>query len=50
MIGGYLSDLTISLCGLVLGLRIIYLISAVGRGIGAATYFSLRETLKQKEA
>ncbi|MEM3579259.1 MAG: MFS transporter [Candidatus Bathyarchaeia archaeon] len=48
LIGGYLSDLTISLYGLVLGLQIVYLVSAVGRGIGAATYFRLRETLKKK--
>lgn len=48
LIGGYLSDLTISLYGLVLGLQIVYLVSAAGRAIGAATYFRLRETLKGK--
>jgi len=48
LIGGYLSDLTIGHYGLVLGLQIVYLVSAVGRGIGAATYFRLRETLKRK--
>jgi len=48
LIGGYLSDLTISRYGLVLGLQIVYTVSAVGRGIGAATYFKLKETLKRK--
>ena len=48
LIGGYLSDLTINVYGLVLGLQIVYLVSAVGRGIGAATYFRLKETLKNK--
>ncbi|MEM3580912.1 MAG: MFS transporter [Candidatus Bathyarchaeia archaeon] len=46
LIGGYLSDLTISVYGLVLGLQIVYIVSAVGRFIGAATYFRLKETLK----
>ncbi|MEM2147862.1 MAG: MFS transporter [Candidatus Bathyarchaeia archaeon] len=46
LIGGYLSDFTVGIFGLVLGLQIVYVISAFGRGIGAATYFRLRETLK----
>lgn len=46
LIGGYLSDLTISVYSLVLGLQIVYIVSAVGRFIGAATYFRLKETLK----
>ncbi|MBS7646353.1 MFS transporter [Candidatus Bathyarchaeota archaeon] len=48
LLGGYLSDLTVGLYGLVLGLQIAYLVSAVGRGIGAATFFGLKETLKNK--
>ena len=48
LIGGYLSDLTISRYGLVLGLQIVYMVSAMGRGIGAATYFRLKETLKRR--
>ncbi|MCS7124714.1 MAG: MFS transporter [Candidatus Bathyarchaeota archaeon] len=48
LIGGYLSDLTISLYGLVSGLQIVYLISAAGRAVGAATYFRLKETLREK--
>jgi MFS family permease len=48
LIGGYLSDYTISVYGLVLGLQIVYMVSAVGRGIGAATYFRLKETLENK--
>lgn len=47
LIGGYLSDLTISLYGLTLGLQTVYLISAVGRGIGAVAHLKLRETLKK---
>jgi MFS family permease len=46
LLGGYLSDFTVGAYGLVLGLQIVYVISAVGRGMGAATYFRLSETLK----
>jgi len=49
LLGGYLSDYTISLFGLVFGLQMVYIISAVGRGIGATTYMTLRETLKQEK-
>jgi len=49
LIGGYLSDLTIGAYGLVLGLQIVYIVSAVGRFIGATTYFRLRETLKSRK-
>ncbi|MEM2779849.1 MAG: MFS transporter [Candidatus Bathyarchaeia archaeon] len=48
LIGGHLSDLTVGIYGLVLGLRITYMVSAVGRFIGATTYFRLKETLKDK--
>jgi hypothetical protein len=37
----------ISLFGLIMGLQIVYIISTVGRGIGAATYLTLKETLKK---
>jgi len=47
LVGGYLSDFTIGLFGLTLGLQIVYMISMVGRGIGAATYLTLGETLKK---
>jgi MFS family permease len=47
LIGGYLSDYMIGLFGLVAGLQIVYAISAVGRGIGAATYMTLKETLEK---
>ncbi|MEM3770668.1 MAG: MFS transporter [Candidatus Bathyarchaeia archaeon] len=49
LIGGYLSDLTVGVYGLVLGLQIVYIVSAVGRFLGAATYFKLRETLKSRK-
>jgi MFS family permease len=47
LIGGYLSDYTIGLFGLTLGLQIVYMVSMVGRGIGVATYLTLRETLRR---
>ncbi|MEM2806707.1 MAG: MFS transporter [Candidatus Bathyarchaeia archaeon] len=49
LIGGYLSDLTVGIYGLVLGLQIVYIVSAIGRFIGATTYFRLRETLKGRK-
>ena len=48
LIGGHLSDLTISIYGLVLGLQIVYIFSAIGRFIGAATYFKLRDLERQR--
>jgi MFS family permease len=48
LIGGYLSDYTIGLFGLVFGLQVVYLISIFGRGIGAASYLTLEETLKRR--
>ena len=47
LIGGYLSDYMIGLYGLITGLQIVYIISTVGRGIGAAAYLTLKETLKR---
>lgn len=49
LVGGYLSDYMISLFGLIVGLQIVYIISTVGRGIGAATYLTLKETLKKSQ-
>lgn len=49
LVGGYLSDYTIGLFGLTLGLQVVYVISIVGRGIGAATHLTLRETLKRSQ-
>ncbi|MGC9346091.1 MAG: hypothetical protein ACP5ER_04800, partial [Candidatus Bathyarchaeales archaeon] len=49
LMGGYLSDYMISLFGLALGLQVVYMVSMVGRGIGAATYLTLRETLKKPQ-
>lgn len=45
LLGGYLSSYTITLFGLVSGLQIVYVLSAVGRFVGATTYLTLRETL-----
>ena len=47
LIGGYLSDFTIGFFGLIVGLQIVYLVSIVGRGIGAALHVTLVETLKK---
>jgi MFS family permease len=47
LIGGYLSDYLIGLFGLVAGLQIVYFISTAGRGIGAALYLKLEETLRR---
>jgi len=49
LIGGYLSDYLIGIFGLVTGLQIAYLVSMVGRGIGAAAHLTLKETLKKSK-
>jgi MFS family permease len=48
LVGGYLSDYTIGIFGLIAGLQIVYVISMAGRGIGAALHLTLRETLKRQ--
>jgi MFS family permease len=48
LISGYLSDYIIGIFGLIAGLQIVYMISTVGRGIGAALYLTLKETLKRQ--
>ncbi len=47
LLGGYLSDYTISSFGLTLGLQIVYMVSMAGRGVGAAAHLALKETLKK---
>jgi MFS family permease len=47
LIAGYLSDYIIGIVGLIAGLQIVYVISTVGRGIGATLYLTLGETLKR---
>ena len=47
LVGGYLATFTIGLFGLIVGLQIVYLVSIVGRGIGAALHFTIEETLKK---
>jgi MFS family permease len=47
LIGGYLSDYMIGLFGLFAGLQIVYFISTAGRGLGAALYLRLEETLRR---
>ena len=47
LIGGYLSDFTIGMFGLIVGLQIVYLVSILGRTVGAALHTTLAETLKK---
>jgi MFS family permease len=48
LIGGYLSDYTIGIFGLGLGLQIVYMLSLIGRTVGAVPYLRLKETLTQQ--
>jgi MFS family permease len=50
LMGGYLSNYTITLFGLGIGLQIVYTLSAIGRTIGATFHLKLKETLKKQEA
>lgn len=43
LVGGYLSDYLLGIVGIVLAIQIVYVVSAVGRAIGALTYISIRE-------
>lgn len=47
LIGGYFSDYTVSVFGLITGLQIVYLVSTFGRVVGAGLQFTLNETLKK---
>lgn len=49
LIGGYLSDYVTGFFGLAMGLQIVYVISIVGRGVGAAAHLTLKETLKKSK-
>jgi MFS family permease len=48
LIGGYLSAYTIDAFGLIVGLQIVYMVSMVGRTIGAILHLTLKETIKEK--
>lgn len=48
LLGGYLSDCMIGIFGLIVGLQIVYMISMVGRSIGAGLHLTLRETLQRQ--
>jgi len=43
LIGGYLANYLIGIFGLLLGLQLVYALSATGRGVGALTFISLKE-------
>ncbi len=47
LIGGYLSDFTTGALGLFTGLFAVYMISMIGRVIGAGLHFTLKETLQK---
>jgi MFS family permease len=47
LIGGYLSNYTINVFGLVKGLQMAYLLSICGRALGAGVHLTLEETLKK---
>ncbi|MEM3699535.1 MAG: MFS transporter [Candidatus Bathyarchaeia archaeon] len=49
LIGGYLSAYTIDAFGLVVGLQIVYMVSMVGRAIGAILHLTLKETLRENK-
>ncbi len=46
LIGGYLGSYSIGIFGLVLGLQIVYAVSAIGRIIGGLTFMTLKEPYK----
>lgn len=46
LISGYLSEFLGLILGTTLSIQIVYIISAIGRGIGALTFMSLREPYK----
>lgn len=46
LIDGYLSEFLGLTLGTTLSIQIVYIISAIGRGIGALTFFSIREPYK----
>ena len=46
LVGGYLATYFVGVFGLLLGLQIVYAMSAVGRGIGALTFMSIEEPFK----
>lgn len=48
LIGGYLSDYTVGVFGLALGLQIVYAVSTAGRAAGAALHLTLKETLRKQ--
>jgi len=43
LVGGYLGNYLIGVFGLILGLQLVYALSAIGRGVGALTFITLKE-------
>lgn len=43
LVGGYLGNYLIGVFGLILGLQLVYALSAIGRGAGALTFITLKE-------
>ena len=46
LFGGYLANYLVDVYGLVFGLQLAYTLSAIGRGVGALTFTTLREPRK----
>ena len=46
LFGGYLANYLVDVYGLVFGLQLAYALSAIGRGVGALTFTTLREPRK----
>jgi MFS family permease len=46
LFGGYLANYLVGVYGLVFGLQLAYALSAIGRGVGALTFTTLKEPRK----
>lgn len=47
LLGGYLAVFTTNIFGLYMGLFVVYMVSTVGRAVGAGLLFTVKETLKK---
>jgi len=46
LVGGYIANYLVGVFGLIVGLQIVYTLSAIGRGVGALTFTTLKEPYK----
>lgn len=47
LLGGYLSDYTTAVFGIIAGMQVVYMISMIGRVAGAALHLTLKETVQK---